>query len=110
MGKLLYGLPAVEIELTDRELAHVKVVMLTKLRRSEMFAVTVDDPGDPGNSVPGGRRTLWIHPSIPLQFQFDGLGEDKLNRTWLEELMASANGGGSLKVSKEPAEISEKSR
>ena len=101
MGKLLYGLPPVEIDLTDRELAHVKVVIITKLRRSEMFALSVD--GRIGSN-PSGRRVLWIHPSIPLQFQFDGLGEDKLNRTWLEDLMASANGGGSLRISPEPAE------
>ena len=101
MGKLLYGLPPVEIELTDRELAHVKVVIITKLRRSEMFTFTVDGRVE---SAPSGRRVIWIHPAIPIQFQFDGLGEDKLNRTWLEELMASANGGGSLRVSPEPPE------
>lgn len=103
MGKLLYGLPPVEIELTDRELAHVKVVMITKLRRSEMFAFTVDGVVD---GQPQSRRLLWIHPSIPLQFAFDGTGEEKLNRIWLEELMASANGGGSLRISPEPAERS----
>ncbi|MBG6238053.1 hypothetical protein IWX78_001008 [Mycetocola sp. CAN_C7] len=101
MGTLLYGLPPVEIELTDRELAHLKVVILTKLRRSEMFPLAVD-----GRAEDTGRRVLWIHPAIPLQFRFDALGEDKLNRIWLEELMASANSGGSLRLGEEPAERS----
>lgn len=103
MGKLLYGLPSVEIELTDRELAHVKVVVVTKLRRSEMFSLTID-----GRIAehPDGRRIFWIHPSIPIQFQFDGQGDEPLNRTWLEELMAAANGGGSLRLSAEPADRS----
>ena len=99
MGKLLYGLPSVEIELTDRELAHVKVVIVTKLRRSEMFTFSVDGLDE---ANPGGRRILWVHPSIPIQFEFDGSGEDKLNRAWLEDLMAAANGGGSLRLSPEP--------
>ncbi|MET1053562.1 MAG: hypothetical protein ABWX65_13080 [Mycetocola sp.] len=99
MGKLLYGIPAVDIEMTDRELAHLKVVIITKLRRSEMFTLAID-----GRVEGTGRRILWIHPSIPLQFQFDELGEDKLNRVWLEELMASANSGGSLRLGDEPAD------
>ncbi len=101
MGKLLYGLPPVEIEMTDRELAHVKVVIVTKLRRSEMFAFTIDGRIESNRS---GRRILWIHPSIPMQFDFESDAEEKLNRTWLEDLMASANAGGSLKLSAEPAE------
>lgn len=103
MGKLLYGLPAVEIEATDRELAHLRVVMITKLRRGEMFAFAVDGRVENAGT---GRRILWVHPSIPLQFQFDGTTEEKLNREWLEDLMSAANSGGNLRLTPEPAQRS----
>jgi hypothetical protein len=101
MGKLLYGLPPVEIDATDRELAHLRVVIITKLRRGEMFAFAVDGRVE---SAGPGRRILWIHPSIPLQFQFDGTTEEKLNREWLEDLMSAANSGGNLRLTSEPAD------
>ncbi|HEV7848249.1 MAG TPA: ATP-dependent DNA ligase [Mycetocola sp.] len=101
MGKLLYGLPPVEIDATDRELAHLRVVMITKLRRGEMFAFAVDGRVE---NAGAGRRVLWVHPSIPLQFQFDGTVEEKLNREWLEELMSAANSGGNLRLTPEPIE------
>ena len=101
MGKLLYGLPPVEIDATDRELAHLRVVIVTKLRRGEMFAFAVD--GRIEGAGPG-RRVLWLHPSIPLQFQFEGTAEEKLNREWLEELMSLANSGGNLRLTPEPSE------
>ncbi|GHD40006.1 ATP-dependent DNA ligase [Mycetocola manganoxydans] len=100
MAKLLYGIPAVEIDTTDRELAHLKVVIVTKLRRGEVFTLAVN--GRINDAGPG-RRILWVHPSIPIQFQFDGTAEEKLNREWLEELMAAVNAGGNLQITPEPA-------
>ena len=51
MGYLFYGNTAEPIEIPDRLLAHLKVVVATKLRRSESFTLswrhTEDIPGRP---------------------------------------------------------------
>ena len=36
MGKFTYGSPAVEVELDDKVLAHVKAIITSKLRRNEI--------------------------------------------------------------------------
>ena len=66
MGTLYYGDVATPIEIEDRALAHVKVVIATKLRRGESF--TLSWTHGPGQEV--GRSTVWLHPSIPLRFVF----------------------------------------
>ena len=42
MGKLIYNSSTREIEIDDRTLAHLRVAILNKLRRSESFAMTWD--------------------------------------------------------------------
>lgn len=66
MGYLFYGNTAEPIEFPDRLLAHLKVVVATKLRRSESFTLSWRHADD----VPGGRSTIWLQPSIPLRFVF----------------------------------------
>lgn len=79
MGYLIYGNSS-EYEIDDRALAHLKVVIGSKLRRQESFFLNwVNDP-DSGS----GRVSLWVAPSIPLQFRFFGSRPATLNRIWLE--------------------------
>jgi hypothetical protein len=93
------------IEIDDRLLAHLKVVIVTKLRRDEKFTFSwkysvQDDEG---------RSTIWLHPAIPVQFVF---GEDmapELNREWLEALIATANTGDGLRLVPEPVPGTERS-
>lgn len=60
MGSLYYGDAQDAIQIDDRALAHLKVVIATKLRRNESFTLSWRHPeGD----APG-RSTLWLHPSI----------------------------------------------
>ena len=66
MGYLFYGNTSEPIEIPDRLLAHLKVVMATKLRRSESFTLSWRHTED----IPGGRSTIWLQPSIPLRFVF----------------------------------------
>lgn len=66
MGYLFYGNAIEPIEIPDRLLAHLKVVVATKLRRSESFTLTWQHTTD----IPGGRSTIWLQPSIPLRFVF----------------------------------------
>lgn len=100
MGKLLYGSATREIQFDDRTLAHLKVAIVNKLRRSESFTLSWQHGLDNGS----GRSTIWIHESIPLQFVFEGNRPPALNRTWIEQLMLTANSIGGLQVVPEPQE------
>ncbi|CAN5423011.1 hypothetical protein BH10ACT5_BH10ACT5_17240 [soil metagenome] len=92
MGTIYYGGSATPIHIDDRALAHLKVVIATKLRRSESFTVTWRHPED----QPRGRSTIWLHPSIPLRFVFDDPEPAELSREWIEELASSANSSGGI--------------
>jgi hypothetical protein len=98
MGKLLYGSSSRELELDDRTLAHVKAVMVMKLRRNESFTVSWQRSVHAG----GGRVSIWAHPSIQVQFEFDDEQRPELNRSWLEALMQDVNQSGELRISAEP--------
>jgi hypothetical protein len=92
VGTIYYGGSATPIHIDDRALAHLKVVIATKLRRSESFTVTWQHPDD----QPRGRSTIWLHPSIPLRFVFDDPEPTDLSRAWIEELASSANSSGGI--------------
>jgi hypothetical protein len=97
MGRLLYGSPPTEIKLDDRVLAHVKVVVLSKLRRGEGFPFTVES--EHGSE----HTTLWLHPHVPVQFHFEGGRPPSINRAWLEALVQAANSVDGLRIVDEPA-------
>ena len=92
VGTLYYGGSATPIQMEDRALAHLKVVIASKLRRHEAFTVSWPHPEDQGP----GRTTLWLHPSIPLRFEFDQTELPPLRREWLEELADSAHSAGGI--------------
>ena len=92
MGTIYYGGAATPIQIEDRALAHLKVVIATKLRRNESFTLSWRHPDD----QPRGRSTLWLHPSIPLRFVFDDPEPAELSRAWIEELANSANSSGGI--------------
>ncbi len=98
VGTIFYGDSATPIEIEDRALAHLKVVIATKLRRGESFTLswTHVDGQEPG------RSTVWLHPSIPLRFVFDEPEPAMLSRAWIEELANSANSSGGLMLVAEP--------
>lgn len=81
MGVLLYGVGP-EYEIEDRVLAHLKVVIGAKLRRQESFFLSWTNNPEAGS----GRVSLWLSPSIPLQFRFFGSRQPQFNRVWLEVL------------------------
>lgn len=94
MGTLYYDSAATAIEIEDLALAHLKVVIASKLRRGESFTVSWRHPE--GHAP--GRSTIWLHPSIPLRFVFDDPEPAVLTRAWLEELAASANSSGGIQL------------
>ena len=94
---MYYGGAAMPIHIEDRALAHLKVVITTKLRRSESFTVSWQHPSD----HPEGRSTIWLNPSIPLRFVFDEPDPPKLSREWIEDLAHSANSTGGIMLTEE---------
>lgn len=98
MGTLYYGDSRVAIPVDDRALAHLRFVILTKFRRGESFGFSwAKSPGEGS-----GRSTVWLHPSIPLQFEFEGSRSPSMNRRWLEDLTRQAATSGGLVVTEEP--------
>ncbi|MFG6402816.1 hypothetical protein [Microbacterium sp. P04] len=94
MGKLFYGSTDQPIDMPDRVLAHVKVVVATKLRRGESF--TLSWRHQPG--TPGGRSTIWIQPSIPLRFVFSTAEPELLDPEHLKRLAIEASSSSGLTV------------
>lgn len=84
MGRLYYGSSTDAIVVSDSELAHLKMVATTKLRRSEGFSVSFSSPSA------GGRSSLWIHPAIPLRFEFDCAAPLRLDPAYVNELAQAA--------------------
>lgn len=104
MGKLIYGSANSHFDCDDRLLAHLRFVIVLKLRRNESFSFSWDHGVENG----GGRSTIWLHPSIQLHFQFSGGKEPALNRVWLEALSNAANGSRGLFVVPEPEDPADK--
>lgn len=94
MGTLYYGDSGTPIGIEDRALAHLKVAVITKLRRGESFTLSWQHTDE----QPRGRSTLWLHASIPLRFVFDEPETPELSRQWIEELMRSANSTGGIQL------------
>lgn len=100
LGKFIYGTPSIAVEFDDRVLAHLKAVIIAKLRRGESFTFSWEYSTDSGS----GHSSIWLHPAIPLQFEFRGSRDPSLNRLWLEELVRLSNTPAGLRIVPEPVE------
>ncbi|MFH8249582.1 hypothetical protein ACH3VR_04350 [Microbacterium sp. B2969] len=89
MGTLYYGSNPAPIQMCDRLLAHLKVVVSTKLRRGEAFTVTWVH----SDLQPSGRTTIWVQSAIPLRFVFDSDEPAQIDVRTLETLVDAANQG-----------------
>ena len=94
MGLLYYGGTTTPIEIEDRALAHLKVVIAMKLRRNESFTLSWQHPP----AEPTGRTTIWLHPSIPLRFVFAEPEPPQLSTEWITALASSANSSGGIRL------------
>lgn len=98
MGKFIYeGGPKVEIE--DRALTHIQLVITAKLRRGEPFSFTWKEDA----SIGGGRTTVWIHAGSSIVFKYFGSRQPAVNRAWVEALAFTANSPSGLYLVHEPA-------
>ena len=96
MGTLTYD-SKLTATFDDRILAHLQVVIWSKVRRGEQFSFTWTDP-----TRSGGRTSIWISPNISLAFEFYGSRVPAINRQWVEVLNKSANSPGGLQLLPEP--------
>lgn len=102
MGSLYYGDSAEAINIEDRALAHLKIVIATKLRRNESFTLSWRHP----DADQTGRSTIWLHPSIPLRFVFESPETPDISRKWVEDLANSASSSGGVTLVDEHVEAS----
>ena len=98
MGNLAYG-QTLNVEFEDRTLAHLQIVIGSKLRRNEAFYFSWKDDQRVGD----GRTTIWVHPTIPLVFKFFGGRPPAINREWLHLLEQGANTPAGLHLMNEPS-------
>jgi len=98
MGKLIYGNGRRTIEIEDRTLCHLKPIIIAKLRRGESFILNYNHGLNNGS----GRTSLWLHPTIPLEFVFYGNRSAEINRKWVEILKYSADSPEGLQMVPEP--------
>jgi hypothetical protein len=94
MGLLFYGASERPIRIPDRVLAHVKVVIATKLRRGESFTMSWRHL----DGEEGGRSTIWVQPSIPLRFVFGSVEPEILDSGLLQTYANSANSSSGLTI------------
>lgn len=96
MGRLLYGSPPSAHRFDDRVLSHLQTVITSRFRRGEGFLLTIDEDVDV-------RRTeLWLHPTIPVRYEYDEAGGIELNPLWLRDLANASNGRLGLHLVPEP--------
>lgn len=99
MGRLNYD-GAVSVDVEDRALAHLQIVIANKLRRGEPFHFTWALDASTG----GGRTSVWMNPQTSLTFRFAGSRACAINRRWLDALMSTANSASGLHLVPEPAD------
>src|SRR5690625_7375119 len=95
MGRIIYG-NGREIDIEDYTLAHVKVVILSKLRLGQSFSCSWQ------REETSGRGTIWLDRAIPLEFVFDTDTRPSPNRRWTEALLNSATNAAGVRIASAP--------
>ncbi len=97
MGRMTYS--EIPVEIDDRPLRHLEIVIGTKLRRREAFLFCWREPPEFGS----GRGAVWLAPGIPLRFSYASRAVGEINERWLRDLEVAANGTRGLGLTAEPA-------
>ncbi|AMG84600.1 MULTISPECIES: DUF7882 family protein [Microbacterium] len=98
MGRFIYD-GSTKVEVEDRALRHLQLVMTAKLRRGEPFPYTWKEDA----SVGGGRITVWLHAGSSMVFKYVGSRQPEINRAWVDALAYTANSPSGLYLVPEPA-------
>ncbi|MBP3979062.1 ATP-dependent DNA ligase [Microbacterium sp. BLY] len=99
MGKFIYeNGPRVDID--DRALTHIQLVITAKLRRGEPLPFSWKDDA----SLGGGRTTVWIHAASSMVFKYTVAAHSSINRSWVDALAFTANSPSGMYLTPEPRE------
>ncbi|WP_431865133.1 ATP-dependent DNA ligase [Microbacterium paraoxydans] len=98
MGRFIYD-GSTKVEVEDRALRHLQLVMTAKLRRGEPFPYTWKEDA----SIGGGRITVWLHAGSSMVFKYVGSRQPEINRAWVDALAYTANSPSGLYLVPEPA-------
>lgn len=96
MGTLSYRREDFDFE--DRVLAHLQIVVTTKLRRYEPFFLSWVQ----SDSIGSGRQTLWIDNGVPIHFMYYGSRVPTINTAWVQEMLDSTYRPGGAQIGAEP--------
>lgn len=101
MGRFIYESVGNDSHvIDDRVLAHLELAIGVKFRRGESFAFTLTASDLKSGQ---GQRVFWMHPSIPVQFHYDGDRRNvRVNPAWVERLVESAFTEVGLRILPEP--------
>jgi hypothetical protein len=92
MGTMTYAGSTVEFD--DRVLTHLQVVIVQKFRRGEAFPMSwLDDA-----AIGDGRSAIWMTPTVPVFFKFDGSRVPTIDPAWIGRLAQSADSARGLIV------------
>ncbi|MGO3759445.1 MAG: DUF7882 family protein [Agrococcus casei] len=95
MGRLHYGSSQV-FEFDDLVLAHIRSIVFSKFNHQESFGLTwISD---------GQQRSVWLHPSTDVVFEFDEPTTPELDHEWLSEMRAQAGTRVGLRIADAPRE------
>ncbi|WP_295010558.1 hypothetical protein [uncultured Microbacterium sp.] len=92
MGRLKYDGSEPPIVMDDATVAHLKIVICSKLRRRESFLMTWIR-ADGGEDA---RTSIWLHPAIPLQFGFDVAQTPPIDQKRITAMLDALNRVGEL--------------
>jgi hypothetical protein len=94
MGFLYYGSSSFSLEMEDRALAHLKIVILSLLRDGKSFPFSHVKSYEEGS----GRDTMWFTPVSEVRFHFRGSRPPRLNEAWLRAIHATASAPTGLHI------------
>lgn len=98
MGTMVYGYAGVEMQLSDRDMAHIQLAVGAKLQRRESFFFSWrHDP-----RVSEGRGSIWLNESVPLYFNYESNVAPAINRGWIGLLTEAASSPEGMRYVKEP--------
>src|SRR4051812_25062199 len=106
MGTLIYGHGDLSVDFDDRTLAHLQMIIGTKLRRRESFLLSWSEDGQDSER----RSSIWLDSSVPMYFRYTDTKMPELNHDWIALLMAGANSATGLVVTAEPVTRAETPR
>ena len=91
MGRFIYD-SNLTVTLEDDVLAHLQAVVGAKFRLQQPFYLSWRHPAHTGES----RTTVWLAPSIPVQFSYRSSHATALDRDRINALFAQANSTSGL--------------